>query len=66
MFFFFIKTEVSYSVSSVWNAKCDKSAQKLNKLIGCIIEYMYVMYSGLSESFEVDSQSKRPVQGYFI
>ena len=49
MFCFFIKTEVSYSVSSVWNAKCNKSAQKLNKLIGCIIEY--VMYSGLSESF---------------
>ena len=64
MFCFFIKTEVSYSFSRVWNAKCNKSAQKLNKLIGCIIEY--VMYSGLSESFEVDRQSKRPVQGYFI
>ena len=64
MFFFLIKTEISYSVSSAWNAKCDKSAQKLNKLIGCIIEY--VMYSGLSERFEVDGQSKRLVQGYFI
>ena len=64
MFCFFIKTEVSYSFSRVWNAKCNKSAQKLNKLIGCIIEY--VMYSGLSESFEVEGQSKRPVQGYFI